>query len=69
MAEEQSKAIQKVQDAVQDALAAASASGAMAVKRKGDGGDEAARKPAAKKSKMLACLDEIEDSDEEELDE
>ena len=70
VAEEQSQAIQKVQDAVQDALAAANASGLMAVKRKanaGGGGDDAvAKKPAAKKSKMLACLEEIEDSDEEE---
>ena len=71
MAEEQSKASQKVQDAVQDALAAANASGLRAAKRKassGVGGDEAvAKKAVVKKSNTLAGLEEIEaeeDSDD-----
>ena len=70
VAADQSKAIQNVTDAVQDALAEAHATAAAAAsKRKAGGGENVAKKPAAKKSKMLACLEEIEDSDEESGDE
>jgi hypothetical protein len=63
VAAEQSKAIQSVTNAVQDALAEAHASAA-ACKRKtaAEEGDNVAKKPATKRSKMLACLEEFEDS-------
>jgi hypothetical protein len=61
VAEQQNEAIRNVQDAVQEALAASSTADVSA-KRKSD---NAAEKPVTKKSKMLACLEEIEDSADE----
>ncbi|GAX85632.1 hypothetical protein CEUSTIGMA_g13047.t1 [Chlamydomonas eustigma] len=61
VAEKQSETIRKVQDAVQEALAASSAAD-ISAKRKTDA---AAEKPVAKKSKILACLEEIEDSEDD----
>lgn len=62
IAEDQKQAIARVQNAVQDALASGSTKSA---KRVADAPAANAAKPVTKKAKMLAMVEEIEDSDDD----